>query len=1176
MKCFMNLLSVLLLLLSSTNVRSDDVQGCGGYVKSDVEINFAQVGIKLYTAQGSLKYETECAPNDGYYFMPVYDKGKYVIKVAPPPGWSVEPTEVAVTLDGETDACSMKEDINFHFKGFAVMGQVSSSGGGNREGPAGVEVSLHRGSVLVQSRQSGEQGHFVFTPLAAGTYTVSVTHPNWNFISRTSTVSISDQNGEVSAGSLVVRGYGVTGTVLGEGTHGVAGVVVLMRVTSDQDTIPEHYKKYSPGCKTELPEGYTISATADSGTALCYAVTDSKGLYSFTDIVPGQYSLSAHHHTPLTTFVMLPDAVPVTVGHDDAGVKQTFKLYGFSVHGRVLKNAGGAGVAGATVVLVKTSQTATTASDGSYVINNVKTGKYTITVAADALEFSSTIVSVSAASPTVAAIMPSHYSCCFRVVLDRAADAGHTAWAVLVSGSVGESSSVLTGKDGRGCLMLPLGDYRVTVQLTSQQQDQGIRFGPPEHVLSVSGPATKELVFSQFLGEVRATVTCLEDCPLTALTLLLRATDGTARSATAAAGGNKLKTAIATWKEVVPGKYQVQLQKEDWCWSQNSIQIEVNTENVEVSFFQSGYLLTLTSSHEITLPYSVQGSKSSSGTVEVQKGTTKTCLSIPGVYTFTPDSCHKFSSSSYKWESAEPSLVSLVATHHTVTASVQASQPGDFKLLVAHQDESSTVLKPKQSYPNNVYLFELLVKEKEQITFTPQSADNLFQYQPTSFPLTVESNCMSDVVLFKAEKALFIDGKVTPAVAGVEITVEAEDQRHVFVTDKDGKYKAGPLDNSLDYTIKASLTGYTLKEIDTDGNFEALKLAEVIVDIQDEDEKSLSSVVVSMSGGKSYRQNSLTRDDGVISFNSLLPGEYFLRFAMKEYNFQPATKMVTVEQGATIKINVSGVRVAYSAIGESMSLTGVLEPDVAVEARGVGERCSQYQEEAVSDAGGVFRIRGLLPKCEYNISLKTGEGFNKHIERMLPASTRVKVEKQDIIGLRLVVLRYFNQMDVVGTVDAPKEHLHTISIKVYREDVSDSPVHTVKITNHPFFMLPPMIADGKTYTLHLESTLSLMQYTYRTTEVSFTADSSFKHLKLNFRPTMRTLDAEMNRNTMAGLLLAIIVIAMMANYQKIAPGIEWCAEIISNMLANRAAAGHQGPVFSDNVKRARAKARKMS
>jgi hypothetical protein len=29
----------------------------------------------------------DCAPNNGYYMIPVYDKGAYVLKVEPPKGW---------------------------------------------------------------------------------------------------------------------------------------------------------------------------------------------------------------------------------------------------------------------------------------------------------------------------------------------------------------------------------------------------------------------------------------------------------------------------------------------------------------------------------------------------------------------------------------------------------------------------------------------------------------------------------------------------------------------------------------------------------------------------------------------------------------------------------------------------------------------------------------------------------------------------------------------------------------------------------------------------------------------------------------------------------------------------------------------------------------------------------
>ena len=35
-----------------------------------------------YTKHGSLKYQTDCAPNNGYYFIPIYDKGEYVLKVS--------------------------------------------------------------------------------------------------------------------------------------------------------------------------------------------------------------------------------------------------------------------------------------------------------------------------------------------------------------------------------------------------------------------------------------------------------------------------------------------------------------------------------------------------------------------------------------------------------------------------------------------------------------------------------------------------------------------------------------------------------------------------------------------------------------------------------------------------------------------------------------------------------------------------------------------------------------------------------------------------------------------------------------------------------------------------------------------------------------------------------------
>ena len=104
---------LLFLLFDLINFASCDVFGCGGFVKSDVEINYSNVEVKLYTPHGSIKYQTDCAPHTGYYLIPLYDKGDYVLKPDPPKGWGFEPESVTLKVDGQTDPCSQGQDINF-------------------------------------------------------------------------------------------------------------------------------------------------------------------------------------------------------------------------------------------------------------------------------------------------------------------------------------------------------------------------------------------------------------------------------------------------------------------------------------------------------------------------------------------------------------------------------------------------------------------------------------------------------------------------------------------------------------------------------------------------------------------------------------------------------------------------------------------------------------------------------------------------------------------------------------------------------------------------------------------------------------------------------------------------------------------------------------------------------
>ncbi len=54
---------------------------------SKSKIDFHSIRVELRTLDGLLKEHTECMPN-GYYFLPIYDKGSFKIQIQGPEGWA--------------------------------------------------------------------------------------------------------------------------------------------------------------------------------------------------------------------------------------------------------------------------------------------------------------------------------------------------------------------------------------------------------------------------------------------------------------------------------------------------------------------------------------------------------------------------------------------------------------------------------------------------------------------------------------------------------------------------------------------------------------------------------------------------------------------------------------------------------------------------------------------------------------------------------------------------------------------------------------------------------------------------------------------------------------------------------------------------------------------------------
>ncbi|XP_044502466.1 nodal modulator 1-like [Mangifera indica] len=157
-------------LISAVSAHS--IHGCGGFVKAsssliksrkatDARLDYSNVTVELRTVDALVKDSTRCAPN-GYYFIPVYDKGSFVVKVNGPDGWSWDPDKVPVTLDD--NGCNGIEDINFLFTGFSISGRVVGAIGGESclvkdGGPSNVNIELlSRDGDLISSFVTSSEG----------------------------------------------------------------------------------------------------------------------------------------------------------------------------------------------------------------------------------------------------------------------------------------------------------------------------------------------------------------------------------------------------------------------------------------------------------------------------------------------------------------------------------------------------------------------------------------------------------------------------------------------------------------------------------------------------------------------------------------------------------------------------------------------------------------------------------------------------------------------------------------------------------------------------------------------------------------------------------------------------------------------------------------------------------
>lgn len=1105
---------------------AQDILGCGGFLKSHANIDFAKVQVKLYTKAGSLKDATECAPNNGYYFLPLYDKGEYVLKVDPPRGWSFEPMEVLLNVDGTTDACSQGKDINFIFKGFGITGRVTAMG--SNLGPKGVTVALYKeGSeqVPTETTLTAEGGTFYFTPIQPGKYVLVASHPTWVMGKDTVRVTVQEGNMELEDDSLVVSGYDVSGRVTSE-EEPVGGVTFLLIGNG-----------VAKNCATTA-----ISKELRSKKPICHVVSDKTGKFLFPSVSPGEYKLVPYYAGGQTKFDVQPAELSFKVNHNSVVLRPGFKVTGFTVSGSVRIASEGDPLPGAKIFLSQ-KEVAVTDATGKYVLDNMKAGQYSLKAEADNVLFTEQLVKISPTSSELVVLTPSAYKVCGKVTLSAKGTLHHRKVSVQNTANTFTKEIEINPKTGEFCIYLSPDQYLLNVVVTPEEGDKGLQFFPLQQTIDVSSRPVNDVNFLQLKATLSGTVKCLSGTDCSQAFVTLKVLDGITIKTIQAKDGQYRFT------DVLPGHYEVLIDNDVFCWENPSYRISVISERAEVpGFVQTGFSVTFISSHDTTVLYSEIGDPTKL-TLVLNKGSTKHCVSKPGVYSFTPKGCHIYERLSYTWDTSSLSPILLQSSEHSHKGSIKSVSSLDgIKVSIENLGNVVTLgpLKPVKEEQFYKYEFEFEAKTDNMYTITPLS--DILLFSPPSLKVLGVNDCQNDVASFLGEMGMIIAGKINPPLEGVTVQIFGNDKTspiHTLVTRSDGAYTVGPLDKKIDYSVTAEKEGYVITGPDSSGVFLAHKLAEIIVQVSDQaDNVSLQGVLLSFSGGQSYRKNSVTGEDGRLIFNSLSPGEYYLRPMMKEYRFDPPSKMIKVMEGATLKVELYGKRVAFSAYGSVTSLNGKPESGLLMEVQGQAD-CGNLQEETTTEENGNFRIRGLQPRCTYVFRLKPNAEANAHIQRTSPESIPVQIS-QDIHGLRLIAFHPISRTDVsVHVVSVQPEHYRTLKVKLCREDMPDSPIHTNKLEaqqltkigsnyNVGFLVhLPPLQTDGRKYFVQLESSLSETMHKYRTLPFYFEANSSFKHVKLTFNAERKIDQNELSQTSVIVLPFIMLIAFAFLNREKI-------------------------------------------
>ena len=602
-------------LLATYACCQDDMLGCGGFVRpvgtpdGSKKPDLSGVKAKLFTKGGLLKAETECAPN-GYYYIPIYDRGAYTIRIEGPPGWMFDPVEREVSTR-EEGLCSQGKDVDFSIVGFALSGRVCSEGFST--GPSGVQMMLSGPKGAKYQTETEEGGLFSFKDAPPATYTLTAKHPTWKF--RTDTVQTTMAFGQAEVrDTFGVLGYDLTGAAVWDDGSSLVELAVLLK--------PIDGSARPAGLLCPLLPG-----AAKTG-AWCSATTNKNGEYVFEHVPPGDYSVSVDPAGAWAPKIEVEVAsLGAKVEHGSSRVEQPIRVSGFSTGGKVL-DAAGSGVEGAEVWVQAVGgewrKLAETGKGGQYTLKGIKSGSYNLEARKQHMRFGTlTSYPITPQQMLLGSISVEKHALCGTIQLDSASPEGRTVVIAPASGR-GSSVSIVSDAVGKFCHDVAPGEYRVSVA-----SDGKVVIVPASASVSTAAGPELDVRFAQISLQVKGRVACLDSAGCAGVSVSLQGGPAAASRTLSVGADGRFEFA-----DLAVGKYRVEAVRAGWCWAVQAAQVQVGVDYTgEVSLRQSGFSLSVRAPQAAELRLTGPGGgDSDAATHAVAAGENRLCVPKAGTY----------------------------------------------------------------------------------------------------------------------------------------------------------------------------------------------------------------------------------------------------------------------------------------------------------------------------------------------------------------------------------------------------------------------------------------------------------------------------------------------------------------------------------------------------------------